>query len=96
MIYSLELINTCTLNVVVSYRVCTLIHTCHTPMAESLLFTAAFESVKEVSHTPEDNERGHPQPMIEVVEELGEEDYQYEEEFEVRGFPVTIVTCTLY
>ncbi len=31
----------------------------------------------------EAEEKSHPQPMVEVLEDLGEDDYQYDEEFEV-------------
>lgn len=31
----------------------------------------------------EADENGHPQPMVEVLEDLGEDDYEYDEEFEV-------------
>ncbi len=51
-----------------------------------LLLLSATEKQKESSA----NERGSPQPMLEVLEDLGNEDYQYDEEFEVS------IMCTMY
>lgn len=41
------------------------------------------------------NEEGRPQPMVEIIEDLGEEDYQYDDEFEEEEVSLKLfLTCT--